>query len=335
MRLGAGTAAAIAELALAAIHRAYPVKPGHVLLGDGDARPPREVTPVFYGAFDWHSSVHGHWTLVRLVRLFPDAAWAPRARGALARSFTPEGVAAEVAYLAAHPTFEVPYGVAWLLQLDAELAEAKGAMRTWRDALAPLVALGAARLAAHVGRLPCPVRGGEHAQTAFAIGLALDHARTVGSAATTQLLVERARAFYGADRDAPVDYEPSAHDFLSPSLAEADVMRRVLDASAFPRWLDDFLPRLDRFEPVVTIDPSDGKLAHWGGLDLSRAWMLRGIASALPADHRARAELAARAEAHERAGLAELTGDHYAGAHWLGSFALYSLSDRGIHSPAS
>lgn len=325
MRLGAGTAAAIAELALSAIHRAYPVKPGHVLLGDGDARPPREVTPVFYGAFDWHSSVHGHWTLVRLLRLFPDAAWAPRAQGALARSFTAEGVAGEVAYLSAHPTFEVPYGVAWLLQLDAELAEAKGAMSGWRGTLAPLVELGAARLAAHVARLPCPVRGGEHAQTAFAMGLALDRARTVGDGAAAVQLVEHARAFYGADRDAPVDYEPSAHDFLSPSLAEADLMRRALDASDFARWLGDFLPRFDRFEPVVTADPSDGKLAHWGGLNFSRAWMLRGIASASP-----RPDLSARAEAHERAGLAELTGDHYAGSHWLGSFALYSLSDRGI-----
>jgi hypothetical protein len=157
----------------------------------------------------------------------------------------------------------------------------------------------------------------------------------VGDDAAVRLLLERARAFYRGDRAAPVDYEPSAHDFLSPSLAEADLMRRVLGASDFLRWLGDFLPNLDRFAPVVTADPSDGKLAHWGGLNFSRAWMLRGVASALPEDHRTRPDLEARAEAHERAGLAELSGDHYAGAHWLGSFALYSLSDRGIIRAAS
>lgn len=335
MRLDARTADRLAQLVSAAIHREYPNHIAHLLHGDGDARPPRELHPIFFGSFDWHSAVHGHWALVRLLRLHPGEPWTRDLRIALDGSLTADGVAGEVAYLEARASYEMPYGIAWLLQLDAELAEAQGdaQMAAWRRVLAPLVSLAAERFLGWIGRLPLPIRSGEHSQTAFAMGVALDWARGQRQAALADLLAEQARAFYQADRAAPVAYEPSAHDFLSPSLAEADLMRRVLRPAELDPWLAGFLPRLDCFAPARTVDRADGKLVHADGLNLSRAWMLRGVASSLPAGDPARQGALRAAAAHEAAGMAGVTADHYAGAHWLGSFAVYLLSDRGLSRP--
>lgn len=332
MRLDARTAGRLAQVVSAAVHREYPNQIVHLLLEDGDARPPRELHPIFFGSFDWHSAVHGHWALVRLLRLHPGEPWTRDLRIALAGSFTAEGVEGELAYLSARPSYEMPYGIAWLLQLDAELGEAQGdaQMAGWRAALAPLVALAAERFLGWIGRLPLPIRSGEHSQTAFAMGLALDWARGHRHAALADLVAEQARAFYHGDREAPIAYEPSAHDFLSPSLAAADLMRRVLRPAELAPWLAGFLPRLDLFAPARTVDRADGKLVHADGLNLSRAWMLRGIASALPDDDPRRRDGLRAAAAHEAAGMMGVTGDHYAGAHWLGSFAVYLLSDRGL-----
>jgi hypothetical protein len=269
-----------AALALGCVHREYPNKLAHVLQGDADVRPPRELTPAFYGCFDWHSAVHGHWLLARLARLMPRADWADHARGALGRSLTRGNLEAEAAYLQGpgRAGFELPYGLAWLLQLAAELREwDEPEARDWSAALEPLERLAAARFAAWVPVLPAPIRSGEHSQTAFAFGLVLDWARTAGDVHTAALLERRILELYGADREAPLAYEPSAHDFLSPCLAEADLLRRVLAPYAFAAWLSDFLPALqartgaDWLEPVVSPDPSDGKLAHLDGLNLSRA----------------------------------------------------------------
>ncbi len=333
MRLDARTAGSLAELIAAAIHREYPNQVVHLMRGDGDARAPRDLHPAFFGSFDWHSAVHGHWALVRLIRLHPDQAWTRDLRIALSDSFTDEAMAGELAYLAERPAHEMPYGIAWLLQLDGELGEAAAGdrqMRAWRSALAPLAALAADRLVAWLGRLPLPIRSGEHSQSAFAMALALDWARGQRHATLADLVVEQARVFYQADRAAPVAYEPSAWDFLSPSLAEADLMRRVLGGAELIPWLAGFLPRFDVFTPARAVDRSDGKLCHADGLNLSRAWMLRGIAAALPATDPRRGELTRASAAHEAAGMAGVTGDHYAGAHWLGSFAVYLLSDRGL-----
>jgi hypothetical protein len=331
VRLDARTADRLAQLVSAAIHREYPNQIVHLLRGDREARVPRDLHPIFFGAFDWHSAVHGHWALVRLVRLHPDEPWTRDIAIALDGSFTAEGVAGELAYLAERPAFEMPYGIAWLLQLDAELGEeGSGRMAGWRAALAPLVALAAERFLAWLERLPGPIRSGEHSQSAFAMALALDWARGQRHAALADLIAEQARAFYQADVAAPVAYEPSAYDFLSPSLGEADLMRRVLRPAELAPWLAGFLPRPGGFTPVRTADRADGKLVHFDGLNLSRAWMLRGTASALAADDPRRAPLVRAAEAHEAAGMAGVTGDHYAGAHWLGSFAVYLLSDRGL-----
>src|SRR6266516_3102263 len=228
----------IAEMALGCVHREYPSHVSHTLRGDEDARPPRRLTPAFYGSFDWHSAVHGHWCLARLVRLHPTAEFAPRAEAALDESLTPEKLAGEVAYLSVpgREGFERPYGLAWLLQLAAELRE-WGSGRAWLEALVPLEALAAARLAGWLPRLRWPIRSGEHGQSAFAMALALDWARVAGDRGLESLLRSRALDFYGADSDAPLAFEPSGHDFLSPILGEADLMRRVLPPREFAGWL--------------------------------------------------------------------------------------------------
>ncbi len=332
MRLDPARAEAIALLILPSLHRPYPAQLPNLMYSDGDARPPRLLTPMFYGCFDWHSAVHSHWSLVRLLRLFPGASWADEARDALSESFVAERAAAELGYLTDRPGFELPYGLSWLLQLDAELGEGRddAQMRGWRSVLQPLVDLAASRMVAWLQRLRHPIRGGEHSQSAFAMGLALDWARSVGRSDAAEVIAGQARRFHGSDRDAPLAYEPSAYDFLSPSLAEADLMRRVLDSSELDNWLAGFLPEGAHWEPVEPVDRADGKLAHFDGLNLSRAWMMRGIASALPGSHPRRAGFMASAGEHERAGMNGVDGRHYAGSHWLGSFAIYLLTDRGI-----
>jgi DUF2891 family protein len=328
-----------ANLALACIHREYPNKIAHLLNSDADVAAPRKLTPAFYGCFDWHSAVHGHWLLVRLSRTFPEASFAARARNALRQSLTEENLTQESAYLSAtgRGAFERPYGLAWLLQLVAELRELDD-----RDAgefaanLRPLEKVALRRLTDWLPKLSHPVRSGEHSQTAFALGLMLDYARIAGNLDFANLLEAKARQFYLADVDCPLAYEPSGEDFLSPSLGEADVMRRVLSADHFAQWLRGFLPQISSqpqrvwIEPVVSPDPSNGKLAHMDGLNLSRAWMLEGIASGLPADDPRVPILTVTAEAHKGAGLAAATGEHYEGGHWLGSFAVYLVTRRGI-----
>ena len=330
-----------ARLAFDAIQREYPYHLAHVVNADDEARPPREIHPVFGTAFDWHSSVHGHWCVIRAARTAGDAGFARDVEALIERRFAPERLAAEHAYLEApgHEGFERPYGLAWVLTLAAELAEWDAApARRWRERLMPLERLAAERLAAWLARLPGPVRGGEHSQTAFAMGLALDHARVTGDRAAAFAIVREARRFYLADHAAPVATEPSAHDFLSPALGEADLMRRVLDPSEFQSWIGHFTPEraaaVDHWlEPVRSPDPSDGKLSHLCGLNLSRAWMLEGITSALDAPSPLRSHLADAAVRHRVAGLAAVTAEHYAGSHWLGSFAVYLLTRRGLAPP--
>ncbi len=326
--LDTAAAGRLAELALACVHREYPNKIAHVLNSDEDVKPPRELTPAFYGCFDWHSSVHGHWLLARLARLFPEAPFAERARAALAKSLTADNLRREVEYFngPGRATFERPYGLAWLLTLAQELREMQSPHAA---ALAPLEAAVVARMSEWLPKLSHPVRSGEHSQTAFALGLALDYARSARASSFEQLLLERAKAFYGRDVACPAAYEPSGEDFLSPCLAEADLMRRVLPSTEFGAWFGRFLPTLP-YAPLTVTDAADGKLAHLDGLNLSRAWMLNGIARALPERDRKRPALQKLAEAHGKAGLKSVTGQHYEGGHWLGSFAVYYLSERGL-----
>ncbi|PYJ16822.1 MAG: DUF2891 domain-containing protein [Verrucomicrobia bacterium] len=330
-----------ARLALACVEKEYPNKISHVLNGDADVAPPRKLTPAFYGCYDWHSSVHGHWLLVRLVRTFPDASFATPARDALRKSLTAENLNQEAAYLrgAGRASFERPYGLAWLLQLCAELREwDDDQARELSANLRPLEEAAIERLKTWLPKLSHPVRIGEHDQTAFGLGLMLDYARVTKNGSIAKLVTDSAKKFFLADKDCPLSYEPSGEDFLSPCLAEADVMRRVLFPAEFASWLKEFMPQIpttpnaDWLPVTVSPDPSDPKLAHLDGLNLSRAWMLEGISSALPADDPRRAALSAAAEAHRRAGLAAVTGEHYEGGHWLGSFAAYLTTQRGIQS---
>src|SRR6202795_450889 len=268
-----------ANVALACVHKEYPNKISHNLNSDADVGPPRNLTPAFYGCYDWHSSVHGHWLLVRLVRSFPDASFVPAARKAFRQSLTAENIAQEAVYLRGEgrASFERPYGLAWLLQLVAELRE-------WDDPQAkemaanlhPLETVVLERLNNWLPKLSHPVRIGEHDQTAFALGLMLDYARASGDKKFADLLVSKARQFYFGDKECPLSYEPSGEDFLSPCLGEADLMRRVLPSLEFARWLGTFLAQVfpakkgSWSEPVVSPDPSDPKLAHLDGLNLSR-----------------------------------------------------------------
>lgn len=328
-----------AGLALACLHKEYPNKIAHVMTGDADAKPPRLLTPVFFGCYDWHSAVHGHWLLARLVRTWPDAPFAKAARAALGASFTPEKAAAEVAYLAGEGRgpFERPYGLAWLLQLAAELGEWDDPdARRWSAVLRPLEDEAVRRFVAWLPKLSSAVRTGEHSQTAFALGLALDAARSRGHERLAETVAARARRYFFADRGWNLAFEPGGEDFLSPGLAEADLMRRILDRKEFAAWLGDFLPGLGpdaaaaTLVPAVVTDKADGKLAHLDGLNLSRAWMLEGIASALVGSDPRLPALRALAARHREAGLAAVTGAHYEGGHWLGSFAVYLVTRRGL-----
>lgn len=336
--LDAPAAGRFAALALACVGKEYPNKIAHVLNSPEDVKAPHQLTPAFYGCYDWHSAVHGHWLLVRLVRAFPQAPFAPAAIAALKANLAPDRIAGEVAYLSAagRESFERPYGLAWLLQLAAELREAPPAdFAAMASALQPLEALAVARLEGWLPKLAYPIREGEHPQTAFAFGLIMDYARGT-SPALRATVAEKVRAFHLRDRNCPIDYEPSGQDFLSPCIAEADLMRRVLPPAEFARWLTAFLPRIPTtaspaWLPIGRVtDKTDGKLAHLDGLNLSRAWMLEGIASGLPVGDRRRAALLAAARAHAASGLAAVTGEHYAGGHWLGSFAAYLTTRRGI-----
>lgn len=337
--LDPAAAARFATLALSCVQREYPNKIAHVLQSDADVRAPRELTPAFFGCYDWHSSVHAHWLLARLAKLFPDASFAAGARRALAHSLTPANVAAEVSYLRGpgRASFERPYGLAWLLRLAAELRTWDDPQaREWAATLAPLEAEAAERVSTWLPKLRYPIRIGEHNQTAFAFGLIADWAGVTGSRAMSALVEARARAYYLGDRDCPLRYEPSGEDFLSPCLAEADFMRRILPPAEFAGWLTGFLPgipadgRGDWLAPGEVTDRSDPKLAHIDGLNLSRAWMLEGIASGLPKSDRRRASLVAAAGVHREAALPAVTGEHYEGGHWLGTFAIYLTSRAGL-----
>lgn len=328
-----------AILALSCIHRAYPNKISHVLNSDADVQPPKELTPAFYGCFDWHSAVHGHWLLVRLARLDPDSPFQPVIRAALAQSFTAENMAQELAYYTApdRASFERPYGIAWYLQLVAELEESDdGQFAQWRDALRPLEQRIVANVKDWLPKLAYPIRLGTHNQTAFAFGLMIDYARVVGDQELERMLIGKTLEFHQHDVGCPLGYEPSGEDFLSPCLMEADVMRRVLPTGEYADWLRAFLPGLpkdgsgDWLAPGVVNDPTDGKLVHLDGLNLSRAWALEGVASALPETDDRRASLVAAARIHRETGLASVSDEHYSGSHWLASFATYLTTKRGI-----
>ena len=313
-----------ARIALGHVTREYPHKADHVMTGDADAYIPRAIHPIFFGSFDWHSCVHGYWLLARVRRLFPGLPEAAAIDALFADAFTPAKVEAERAYLdrASARGFERPYGWAWLLMLAEEL---RLAASPHAETLRPLADAFAQRFRDFLPLLTYPVRTGAHGSTAFALVLAARHA----DEGLRALLAERARDWFGADRDAQA-WEPSGDDFLSPTLMEASAMAALMPRDAFGAWLAHFLPRLAArepatlFTPAVVSDRSDGKIAHLDGLNLSRAWAFRLIADAIDAADVA-AILRDAADRHLAAALDEVAGD-YMGEHWLASFALLALT---------
>ncbi len=338
-RLDEALASAFARTALENLEREYPNKLDHVLDSAADVAAPRVLHPTFYGSYDWHSAVHMHWLMVALLRRFPNLPETPAATGLANRHFDARLVAAEADYLRrpSAACFERPYGWAWLLKLAAEIAawareSAGDPACCWKQALAPLAEIIARRFSEYLPRLAWPVRSGVHGNTAFALDLALDWAEESGESGYAEQIRERALAWFGRDRDCPVAYEPSGEDFLSPGLIEAALMRRVLAPEAWGPWLDAFLPEWSPralgtcLKPVRVEQPEDPRLAHLDGLNLSRAWCWRRIAAALPAADRRRALAWEAARRHLEASLPAVHGGHYAGRHWLASFALLALS---------
>lgn len=332
MPLTAERAASFAEIALGHVTREFPFKPDHVLAGPADARRPRELHPIFHGSFDWHSCVHGHWLLARILRRFPDLAVGPRIRALFDAQFTAAKVAGECAYLAAPASrlFERPYGWAWLLKLATELRLLPE--NRWAGAIRPLAEAFVERFRAFLPLATYPVRTGTHANSAFALRLAFDHAESAGEEDFAGLLGQTARRWFGADADCPAWGEPGGDDFLSPSLMEAECLRRILPEEEFRPWFERFFPRLAVGEPstlqrpAAVSDRTDGKIAHLDGLSLSRAWCWRALAGAVPPSDLRRAWAAEAADRHLAAGLPHLTGD-YMGEHWLATFAVLALDE--------
>ncbi len=331
-------AAGLVKMALAGIDREYPNKPSQVMVGPEDVASPKELHPVFFGHFDWHSSVHGHWMLVRMLRLFPEAEYGAEVREVLERRLTVEGLAAEAAYFdrPANRSFERMYGWAWALRLALELRswdDPQG--REWAKRFEPLEKrlVGLAR--DFLPKLDWPVRCGFHPESSFALAQMIDYARGVGDEGFEKLLCEKSVMFYGMDRNYPAAYEPSGFDFFSQGLNEADLMRRVLDQREFSEWLDGFFPGLAKgevgnlLEPVTVSDPTDPHLIHLAGLNLNRAWTMRGISSVLTDGDPRRLVMTKASDAHEVAGLANVHTGHYEGEHWLASFTVYLLGKSG------
>ncbi len=324
-----GTASRFAAVALGHVTREYPNKPGNVMSGPQDARTPRDLHPVFYGSFDWHSCVHAYWMLARLLRLFPAMAPASAVRTLFDSHLTPDRIAGEVATMR-HPMargFERPYGWAWLLKLSEALTHLPE--RRWSDALAPLAAVFVERFHDFLPKASYPVRVGTHFNTAFALALVCDYAACLRDTDLLDLLRHTAEGWYGADADCQA-WEPSGDDFLSPALIEAECMRRLLPPERFAPWFDRFLPHLAEakpatlFAPAAVSDRTDGKIAHLDGLNLSRAWCWRSLARSLaPGDPR-RIMMEQTAGLHLDAGLPHVAGD-YMGEHWLASFAVLAL----------
>jgi hypothetical protein len=327
----------LARMALACIDREFPNAPGGVLESAADVKPPREVHPAFFGCYDWPSAVHGHWTLVRLLRTRPDLEPAESIRRRLDAHLNEAALEEETRYFGRSeaPDFGRTYGWAWMLRLASELeAWADPDATSWRRSVRPLEEATVEKLREYLPKLTRPVRTGTGSNTAFLLAAAIDYARTANRPDLEKIAVSRSDFYFGRDRACPLAYEPSGEDFLSPCLAEADLMRRLLAPADYARWLRRFLPALSRhrtfpLSPVDATDPTDAGLARLDGLNLSRTWMLRGMAGGLPTSDSRRAKLIKAAAAHEAAGLSRAFPADYAGSHWLATFAVYLLTGAG------
>jgi len=331
------SASNFAQLTLKCVQKTYPNQPGLILDQPSDVLPPEKAHPAFYGCYDWHSSVHGHWMLARLLRLFPSLPEAAQIKKALDANLSAKNIAIEAAYFNRLDTkaFERTYGWAWTLKLMEELTRATSPeAKAWAANLKPLADTLAARYLDFLPKQVYPIRTGLHPNTAFGLAFAVDYANTIGDTKLRELLVSRSRDYFGKDTDYPAKLEPGGSDFLSPALAEADLMRRVLPEDQFADWFHAFLPQLSKGEPknlleiAVVSDRSDPQLGHLDGLNLSRAWCMRHVAAALPKDDPARWVLEDAGHTHAIDALQHVATGHYEGEHWLGSFAVYLLTEK-------
>jgi hypothetical protein len=328
-----------ARMSLAGLDREYPNKPNELLTGPADLKTPRELHPAFWGHFDWHSSVHAHWMLLRMLRLHPEFPEAADIRARVGAHLTAENLLAEAAYFEPrhNQSFERMYGWAWLLRLAQELRGFDDPdARAWAANLRPLEERIVALTEGYLPRLTYPVRSGIHPDTAWALAQMIDYARASGNAEFEALLLQRAKDYYGKDADYPTTFEPSGQDFFSPGLNVADLMRRVLKPKAYSSWLNRFAPGLRRARlgawatPAVVSDLEDPQIVHLVGLNLSRASAMQGIASALDPRDRRRRNLEQAMQAHAAVGLPLVSSGHYEGEHWLASFAVYYLTSAGL-----
>ena len=326
MSLDIRAASNLMQLPLSCVETEYPNKLSQTLRGDADLASPRQLHPAFYGCFDWHSSVHGHWSMVRLLKAFPIIDGHERAKSLLKKHITPVNISADIDYLKIHPSWERPYGWAWLLKLMQEI-------HTWDDptaeglglALKPLAEELSAMYISHLPKLVYPIRVGEHTNTAFGLTFAWDYAVHFEDAALMDAIRDRAKTFYLEDKECPLAWEPSGYDFLSPCLEEVDLMRRILPESEFIVWVKNFLPQLLNADFSIDVgevsDRTDGKLVHLDGLNFSRAWVLGALARQYPQF----SHLEKVADNHINYSLPNVVGDSYEGGHWLGSFAINAL----------
>ena len=320
----------LATLPLECVEKEYPNKLGQTLGSGDDLAEPKTLHPAFYGCFDWHSAVHGHWSMVKLLKMHPDLKEADRIKQVLKINLSKENIAQEVAYFDGkhNKNYERTYGWGWLLKLAEEI-------NTWEDPLAreleenlkPLSELISQKLVDYLPKLQYPVRVGTHTNTAFGLSFAWDYAETFDDEALMNAIQDRATYFYGTDAGCPLTWEPSGADFLSPCFEEVDLMRRILGKEEFLAWMDQFLPQLKNSDFNVDValvgDREDGQLVHLDGLNFSRAWVLFGLAKQYPEEY---GHLVSLAQEHVAYSFPNLMGDSYEGGHWLGSFAIYALS---------
>lgn len=330
-RLNLTEANSLANLPLHCVETPYPYKTGYVLGSAQDVQEPSVVHPIFYGCFDWHSAAHGYWSLVSLLRQFPDLSKADEIKALLLRNLTEEKVASELAFFskAINASFERTYGWAWLLKLSQEL-------HVWQDPLAsklaanlqPLADLITNRYIEFLPKLLYPIRVGEHSNIAFGLSFAHDYALSQNNTELQNLIVKRAKDYFMLDKNCPIEWEPSGFDFLSPCFEEVGLMQRILPSEQFLIWLHHFMPQLADVDFELAVaqvgDRKDGKLVHLDGLNFSRAWNLYALAKQYPQY----SHLKALADMHVAYSYPNLVGDNYEGGHWLGSFAIHALNIR-------
>ncbi|HAG16115.1 MAG TPA: DUF2891 domain-containing protein, partial [Bacteroidales bacterium] len=319
----------LASLAFHCIQTEYPNSLGHVIVDSTQVRAPMDLHPAFYGCFDWHSSVHGHWMLVKLLKLFPEMKNAEAIRQALDQNMNAQNILDEVAYFKQplHSSYERTYGWAWIFQLANELETWDNPQaKQWKTNLQPLVDHLKSSLISFLPKQTYPIRTGVHPNTAFALGFAYDYAELTKDTAFKNILIKRSREYYFDDKNYPAYLEPNGSDFFSPSLLEADLMHRILNPKEYEKWLDAFLPQIPEnlLNPAIVSDRSDLQLVHLDGLNLSRAWCMLGIANQLPKSNKKKSVFTSIALKHLNDALPNIASGDYAGEHWLASFAVYA-----------